>query len=453
MRGEHDASLGLATAADERLERHIADMSTEVQKLIERGRHEQAKALARNLAALVAQRSPQQITRMARVIMLENVEEFQDWGPLCDRGFPIKEKAGTTFRLWLNQLRAAGYKVEHRELRACDFGAPTIRKRLFVIARRDGLPILWPKPTHGARLLPYRTAAECIDWSIPCPSIFDRKRPLAENTLRRIARGVMKYVVNCADPFIVPVTHQGDDRVHSINEPMRTITTAQRGEFALVSPTLISAGYGERPGQAPRVPGLDKPLGTVVAGGGKHALVAAFLAQHNGGMVGHDLRKPISTLTGKCSQQQVVTAIINHARTSNAAGGNGDVRQPMRTIVAGGTHHALVKAFLLKFYGTDQDPRLTDPLHTVTTRDRFALVTVGGEEYAIVDIGMRMLQPRELYRAQSFPDAYVIDFEHEGRPLPKASQVRMCGNSVPPLMARALVEANFAHEAQWRDAA
>ena len=376
-----------------------------------------------------------------RVIMLENVEEFQDWGPLLDDGTPCPVRKGLTFRRWKKQLENVGYVVKCRELRACDYGAPTIRKRLFVIARRDGLPIVWPAPTHGPGLLPYRTAAECIDWSLPCPSIFERKRPLAEATMRRIAKGVKRYVLDTADPFIVPITHTGGDRVHSIREPMRTITTARRGEFALAVPTLIQSGYGERPGQAPRVPGLDKPLGTVVAGGTKHALVAAFLAQHNTGMVGHPADKPLSTITARGTQQQIVTSHLTKLYGTCQHGQ--DNREPMPTITSGGQHIGEVRAFLIKYYGTDQDPQLREPLHTVTTKDRFGIVTVKGEDYVIADIGMRMLQPRELYRAQGFPDSYVIDPQMDGKPLTKTAQVRMCGNSVSPPLAKAIVEANM----------
>ncbi len=353
-----------------------------------------------------------------RVIMLENVEEFADWGPLCDEGRPIKEKAGSTFRLWLNQLRRFGYQVEYRQLRACDYGAPTTRRRLFVIARRDGLPIVWPEPTHGPGRLPYRTAAECIDWSLPTPSIFERARPLADATLRRIAHGVMRYVVDAAEPFIVPLrgTSSAHTSTHATTAPLSTIS-AGGNHHALVAPTLVQTGYGERPGQAPRVPGLDKPLGTIVAGGQKHALVAAFLAKHYTGVVGQDLRRPIGTVT---------------------------------TV----DHHSLVRAFLVAYYGSEKDgARLSDPMRTVPTRDRFGLVTVHGQQYRIADIGMRMLQPRELYRAQGFPEDYVIEFEHRGRPLSKAAQVRMCGNSVCPPIAAALVRANFKHEAAFMEAA
>lgn len=386
-----------------------------------------------------------------RVIMLENVEEFRDWGPLITtedgRQMPCPARKGLTFRRWVRELRALGYQVEWRELRACEYSgivlpvAPTIRKRLFVIARCDGLPIVWPAQTHGAGLIPYRTAAECIDWSIPCPSIFERSRPLAEATMRRIARGVMRYVVNAKQPFIVPMTHTGGDRVHPIDEPLRTITTAQRGELALVSPQIV--GVGGRMGQS-RPRGGDEPFQTVTSKGDA-ALVAAFLAQHNTGVVGHDARSPISTLTSRGTQQGVVTAILSHAYTSNTAGGAGDPRRPMKTITAGGGHHALVAAFLTKYYGTADSCGLAEPLHTVTSKDRFGLVTVeiAGEPYAIADIGMRMLTPRELFRAQGFPDSYIIDPVLDGKPLTKTAQIRMCGNSVCPPIAEALVRANL----------
>lgn len=436
-----------------------------------------------------------------RVIHLENVEEFQTWGPLLPGGRVCPERKGRTFRTWKRSLERLGYVVEHRELRACDYGAPTIRKRLFLTARRDGLPIVWPEATHAApdslpvrqkKLKPWRTAAECIDWSLPCPSIFERERPLAEATMRRIAHGIKRYVLEAAHPFIVPVTHQGDNRVHDSQDPLRTVTSAQRGEFALAVPTLIQTGYGERSGQAPRVPGLEKPLGTAVDGQ-KHALVAAFLAKHFGGEpqpgktaapleapaptvlaqggpqavvaanlihMGHgegkeggkrwsygirDAEAPLNTITANGMPAGVVASTLAKLRgTSNSA----SAAEPLATVSAGGTHHAEVRALLVKYYGTDQDPQLQEPLHTVTTKDRFGLVTVKGEDYFIADIGMRMLQPRELYRAQGFPDSYVIDRGADGRVLSKAAQVRMCGNSVSPPVAAAIVRANwheFAH--------
>lgn len=422
-----------------------------------------------------------------RIICLENVEEFQTWGPLADDGRPCPNRKGITFQRWVAQLRNLGYAVEWRELRACDYGAPTIRKRLFLVARCDGQPIVWPEPTHAAKpakgsdLQPWRTAADCIDWTLPCPSIFERERPLAEATLRRIAHGIKRYVLEAARPFIVPVTHSQGANVQPTTEPLRTVTTAKRGELALAVPTLVQTGYGERPGQAPRVPGLDKPLGTAVDGQ-KHALVAAFIAKHFTGVVGSELPDPLATVTatdhnalvtahlltnttghpGAAAAQPVRTiatgghhaVVTSHLAklrgTSNSAG----TGEPLGTISAGGQHHADVRALLTKFYGQGgQDQPLTDPLHTIPTHDRFGLVTVQGELYAIADIGMRMLQPRELYRAQGFPDGYQIDRGADGRVLSKAAQVRMCGNSVCPPLARAIVAANYAERGLVREAA
>lgn len=339
-----------------------------------------------------------------RVICLENVEEFADWGPLLEDGRPCPVRKGLTFRRWWRQLENLGYELDARQLVAADYGAPTSRKRLFIIARCDGKPIRWPEPTHGRGLLPYRTAAECIDWELPCPSIFERTKPLADATLKRVAAGVMRYVVNAKQPYLVmSIDHQSSGPgggLSGADEPVTTITSKAR--HALVAPTLIQTGYGERPGQAPRVPGLDKPLGTVMATGQKHALVAAFLAKHYTGVVGSDLRKPLGT----------VTAV---------------------------DHHSLVYAFMLKYYGTNQDPRLLEPLHTITSKDRFGLVTVHGQPHYIADIGLRMLQPHELFKAQGFP----ADVQLIGN---KTTQVRLCGNSVSPPTAAAIVRANMVEQ-------
>lgn len=354
------------------------------------------------------------------VICLENVEEFKTWGPLGEDDRPDPTRAGETFAEWVGQLVALGYVVEWRELRACDYGAPTTRKRLFLIARCDGAAIVWPEPTHGAGREPYRSAAACIDWTLPTPSIFDRARPLAEPTLARIARGMEKFVFGAAEPFTMPVTHQGSHRVNSLREPMRTVTAAHRGEHALVSPYLVHQSNGERPGQAPRVYDIGEPLRTVVAGGVKQALVAAFLAKHYGGhgTPGSSLRRPMDT----------VTTQDHHALV---AASNVGSRAPQ------------VRAFLTKYYGTGEGLTPRDPLHTVTTRDRFGVVTIDGQGYEVDDIGMRMLVPRELFRAQGFPDRYRIDLGHHGKPLSKTAQVRMAGNSVVPLLAAAIVGANY----------
>lgn len=374
-----------------------------------------------------------------RVIVLENVEEFADWGPVADDGRPCPLRRGLTFRRFVGQLRAAGYVVDWRELRACDYGAPTSRKRLFLIARRDGLPITWPAATHGTGRAPYRTAADCIEWSLQCPSIFERVRPLAEATLRRIARGVQKYVIETADPFIVGIDHcgSGDSAAWPSTQPLTTVTAEAR--HALVSPTLVTIGYGEHAGQAPRVQDIQRPLGTVV-GEKKHALVSAFLAKHYGGVIGQPLSAPIGTVTAVDHHSLVAETLIKLRRHSAGA----DLRAPLDVVSAGGTHFAAVRAFLIKFYQSGgQWSTPADPMHTITARDRMGLVTVHGEDYAIADIGLRMLQPRELYRAQGFPDTYRIDADARGEPFTKSEQVRMCGNSVCPPVASAIVAAQF----------
>lgn len=486
------------------------------------------------------------------VIMLENVEEFRDWGPLITttdgRTIPCPDRKGFTFRKWVRELKKLGYQVEHRELRASEYGTPTIRKRLFLIARCDGLPIVWPTTTHGPGKLPFRTAAECIDWSIPCPSIFERKKALANATMRRIARGVKRYVIDAwkpyivqvgivdnyapddapvVDPFLVPVTHQGDDRVHSAHEPMRTITTARRGELALVTPYMVRTAHGEqdktgkkrgrgehavqeplptvtasrdfalvapilagvggRAGQSRERSG-DEPLGTITskydtalvaahvtkfrAGSTGHGMdepmhtvtansfikrpggaapvgvVAAFMAQHNSERdgrpkAGRPIYAPVSTVTSTGGQQGLIAAHLSHQYSSGP--GEGDPTKPMRAVTAQGQHAALVYSFMVKYYGTAIGQEIDAPLHSVTSKDRFGVVTVNvnGQVYAITDIGMRMLTPRELFRAQGFPDSYIINPVYNGKPLTKTAQIRMCGNSVCPPLAEALVRANL----------
>jgi len=510
-----------------------------------------------------------------RVIILENVEEFQTWGPLIetDKGImPCPDRKGETFKEWVSALRKHGYKVDWKELRACDYGAPTTRKRLFLIARCDNQKIVWPAPTHGPGLLPYHTAAShVIDWSIPCPSIFDTSeqimdrfgvraiRPLADNTMARIAKGVKRYVIDAAKPFIIKFqsgavgsdinapmptvtansfikrpggaaplgvvmphlmtmrnagkpfnevdkpTHTvtaggaglslvspllagvggraGQSRPRSADEPTatgttkadtvlvapilssaqhggshraadephRTIAASDKDQNQIIAATMIKTGYGEREGQEPRALDIGRPLGTVVAGGAKHAVVSAFLAQHNtmpgGGIhAGHHADEPVSAVTATDSQQTVVSAGLMNMKGSQRASLPIDGGTPTQT--AGGEHVAEVRAFLMKYYGVDQDPRIDEPLSTVTTRDRFGIVTVEGEPYEIVDIGMRMLTPRELFKAQGFPADYEIETgvsaDGSRRALTKTAQVRMCGNSVCPPIAAALVAANCA---------
>ncbi|RJL18229.1 DNA cytosine methyltransferase [Paracoccus siganidrum] len=619
------------------------------------------------------------------VICMENVEEFVTWGPTDNDGQPIKWLAGQTFELWISRLKKAGYRVKWRELRACDYGAPTIRKRWFLVARRDGRPIVWPKPTHGdpksaevrkGKLLPWRTAAECIDWSLPCPSIFDTGaeimakhglravRPLASNTLARVARGMKRYVIEAERPFLVNLTHGG--RVEDAAEPFKTITGAHRGEKAVVDISVASAGgfeYAPRATLAPHMMSLKgtarrdsaitAPHPTVLAGGGHSALVvpsivgcggragqsrprggdepfatvtakadaclvAASLQRFNGGATGSDLRDPAPTVTAnswikkpggaaplgmlapflaelghgetsktgakrwgfgskpltdqlgtitaggkshaivapvltyaqqgggnrdardphhticasKKDQNSLIAATMVHVGNGERAGQqpraldigaplntvvasgvkqypvaaflaqqNGgprmeahaghDIGSPISTIAATGSHQTPVAAWLAKWFSTPQDPRIDEPIHTVTTKPRFDVeiahlavppfapeheararevaeflrahdawdggefvtLEIAGATFVVVDIGMRMLTPRELYRAQGFPDDYVIEGVWEGldsdeprwRAFAKDVQVSCCGNSVCPPLAEAIVAANCQH--------
>lgn len=419
-----------------------------------------------------------------RIIIVENVEEMQQWGPLNGEGQPIKERRGESFKAWVKALRRLGYTVQWRELRACDYGAPTIRKRMYLIARCDGRPIVWPEPTHGPKgANTYRTAAEIIDWSIPCPSIFERKKPLAEATQRRIAEGIRRYVLEAAEPFIVGCGgRMAQSRPRSADEPFQTITS--KADSCLVTPYVIKLQQNSV-GQP-----LGEPLHTVMAGAARFGLVTAFLAQHNGGpnnerIAGRSALQPLSTVTTKGSQQQLVTANLTRffgnsvgqpvddpAPTTTAGGGGKtglvtshlvklrgtckdgqDVREPMPTVTSGGLHVGEVRAFLVKYYGEGgQWQGCNEPVHTVTTKDRLGLVTVtiNGEPYVIADIGMRMLSPRELARAQGFPESYILDPIHNGKPLTKTAQVRAVGNSVCPDVAAALVRANYQEQAVER---
>lgn len=471
-----------------------------------------------------------------RIIMLENVEEFKTWGPLLidadGNAKPNPALKGKTFESFIRQLRGHGYDVDWREMRGCDHDTPTIRKRFFLVARRDGIPIQFPEPTHGApdsigvrsgKLLPYRTAAECIDWSNPCPSIFTRKKPLADATLRRIAKGIMRYVIDAANPFIIG---QGgpiySGKPVPASQPFGTLTT--ENHRAVVLPTIVPVEAAFLAKHYTGVVGSDiqDPIGTVTSVD-HHSLVTAFLTEHANassqrsmpaneplrticaqvkgghfsaisahitkfrtGAVGSSLDEPLHTVTAGGKQARpgtgnamgIVTAhiqrdmgkSIGHAADAplgtTTAGGGGKsalvtsnliklrgtstaaaTDEPLGTVSAGGQHHAEVRAFLLSYYGTDQAPKLDGPLATVTSRDRFGLVTIKGQDYQIVDIGLRMLAPRELFRAQGFPDEYIIgDDPAQGLTLTKSAQVRMCGNSVCPPMAKALILANFAHE-------
>jgi len=538
-----------------------------------------------------------------RVMMLENVEEFKTWGPLLAGEMrPDPDRAGETFKEFIGMLSTGvpadhpalqecceflqlapdseqvqslvaglGYEVDYRELRACDFGAPTIRKRFFMVMRRDGQPIAWPEATHAdpkspavqaCKLAPWRTAAECIDWSIGAPSIFGRKKPLAENTLKRIARGIQRFVLDNPTPFIVKCNHTttkgkydcfrgqslqeplqtitkthgyalavphltkfrtgatgqeltdpvptvtagtskrpggnghalglveaalapfmagnggsayqakprtlekpahtilresracvvapviarqfGNSIGHPVDEPSATVTAGGGGKSQLVVPTLIQMGYGERPGQAPRVLSLDNPVGTVTAGGNKFATVSAFLAKHYGGNyqgAGVAMGEPMHSVT-TVDHHAAVTSHLVKLRGTCRDGQRTD--DPMPTITAGGTHVGEVKTLLaVEAVDEERAQLVLDFLREYCGPATTGLVSIDGVVYRIVDIGMRMLQPHELYRAQGFPDWYIIDRDFRGVKYAKDKQVARCGNAVPPPFAEALVRANL----------
>lgn len=474
------------------------------------------------------------------VISMENVKQMLKWGPLvakrdpatgrclkrvvnakgkatwavADKGervpvqdqylVPDKKREGQTWCRFVATFEALGYRWDYRVRCAADAGGHTTRTRLFFIARRDGHPITFPEPKFfkepkkGQKR--WKPAADCIDFSLPCRSIFERERPLAEATMKRIATGIRKFVLDNPKPFIVNMAHGG--KVEDIRQPISTIATENGGCRALVAPVMVQAahgegkpdgvkrwgdgcrdaamplgtitasgghamaaamlvqtGYGEREGQAPRVMDIEQPLGTVV-GTGKHAVAAAYLMQANDGFcatVGRGLSEPMTTITNSGSQQQLVTANLLHLR-GNCDGRSAD--DPLMTVSAAGQHHGLVEctlspteeagalrvaAFLMRYYGQGgQWSDLGDPLTTITTKDRMALVTVtiAGTPYVIVDIGLRMLEPRELYNANDFPADYIIDRGHDGRRFSKSTQVRMVGNSVDPVDAADFLEAN-----------
>lgn len=466
-----------------------------------------------------------------RVIMLENVEEFKTWGPLNRGHHPIKAKQGKTFEKFVQQLNDLGYTVEFKELIAADYGAPTMRKRFFLIARCDGKPIVWPEPTHApadsekvkAGLLePYVGAYTQIDFSRPCPSIFDTSeeikekygiravRPLASKTLDRIARGLKKFVLDNPEPFIIQCNHGGERRPNDIREPMPTITgkhgygivepymvqigqtgfakdrskdvreplttIVSKNEHCLIEPTLapymgtnttnhpggnckdpihtITTGnqqclisptliqyHSETSKDGVRGQTIKDPIMTVDSSN-RYGLVASFLHKYyDGGYkgAGETVENPLPTVTA-WDHNSVVTA--NLIQMNNHCDGK-DIRQPLPTITAGDGHFGEVRAFLIKYYGQGTGQDIKDPLDTVTAQDRFGLVTINGTDYQIVDIGLRMLEPRELYGCQGFPDDYIIDHDYTGKTYPRSEQVRRCGNAVCPPIPAALVRANL----------
>jgi len=397
------------------------------------------------------------VTRWAKAvrpstIFVENVPELQDWGPLLSDGKPCKKRKGKTFRAWAARLRNLGYAVEWRVLDASLYGAPTRRRRLFIIARCDGQPIVWPEPTHGKGRIPLRTAAECIDWTLPCPSIFGRKKPLAEKTMWRIAQGLRRFVFESAEPFIVRYNSSPRFRGQAVDVPLSTQDTSNR--FGLVAPVLQHSGNGERKGQRARALDIQEPLGTVMATGQKHALVAAWLVKHfgdplrsdgGGGVVcGSELQQPIGTVTARDHHSLAAVTLAHFRGTAENQPGAKDIREPLNTISAGGIHVGEVRAFLAVYYGKDAGQQLLEPMRTQTARHRFGLVTVEGVEYQIVDIGFRMLEPHELKAAQYGRFAAGYDMSAAKT---KKDQVFLLGNSVCPEMSEALVLANHRRRA------
>ena len=479
-----------------------------------------------------------------RVITLENVKEIQKWGPLvakrCKKTgrvlkldgtvaapgevvpvsqqhlVPNPKKQGQTWKRFVQCLREIGYQVDWRLLIAADSGAPTTRERLFMVARCDGQPIVWPEPTHSKTpekgKKKWRSAAECIDFNNVGRSIFGREKPLADNTLKRIAKGIKKFVLDCPEPFIVnqmtnnkprpvseamatittggnkllanpvivPIAHyNGSEPVHNTAEPLRTITaTPKGGSFAVSNPVLapvhITAGHGEGKGATQRrghgTKAITDPCNTITASGGGQSVATAYMMQANGGFnvtVGKPMDEPMTTITVTGSQQQLVAMMIER---QFGTGTGADIAQPLPTIMTRGSgkcglvgcelgeteHKALeVAQFLINYYGNGDARDKSMPMDTITTRDRLALVTVyiKGEPFYIVDITLRMLEPKELYKAQGFPDDYRITHGHDGRQFTKTAQVRMVGNSVSPPPAIALIKANYQPHSRLRQAA
>lgn len=424
-----------------------------------------------------------------RVIMLENVEEFKTWGPLNRGHHPIRAKQGDTFRQFVKQLNDLGYEVQFRELVAADYGAPTKRKRFFMIARCDGVPIMWPKPTHAPTdseevkmglLKPYVGAYTQLDFSLPCPSIFDTSeeikekygiravRPLAPKTMQRIARGLKKFVLDNPEPFIIQCKFNND--AQDIRKPLGTITTI--GSHLLVEPYL-SVNRENHFGSD-----IRDPMPTIT---GKHGYgvveprLAPYMGTNTTNHPGGNCREPIHTITTGNQQCLISPTLIQyHSETSDAVRGQGienpimtvdssnryglvtsflskfyktgigqDEREPLHTVTTSAGHFGEVRAFLIKYYGEGTGQDIEQPLDTVTSRDRFGLVTIKGVEYQIVDIGLRMLEPKELYGCQGFPDDYIIDHDSTGKTYSRSEQVKRCGNAVCPPIPAAMVRSNL----------
>jgi DNA (cytosine-5)-methyltransferase 1 len=389
-----------------------------------------------------------------RVIMLENVEEFRTWGPLNRRHHPVKNKQGKTFERFVRQLEELGYEVQFKELVAADYGAPTMRKRFFMIARCDGKSIVWPEPTHAPAdseevkaglFKPYVGAYTQIDFSLPCPSIFDTSeeikekygiravRPLAPKTMERIARGLKKFVLDNPEPFIIQCKFNND--AQDIKKPLGTITTI--GSHLLVEPYL-SVNRENHFGSDMR-----EPIHTITSNN-QHMLMTPTLIQYHsetaqGEVRGQTIKEPIMTVDGSNRYGLVTSFLSKFYKTCIGQ----DEREPLHTVTTSAGHFGEVRAFLIKYYGDATGQDIEQPLDTVTTKDRFGLVTIEGVDYQIADIGLRMLEPRELYGCQGFPEDYIIDHDYTGKTYPRTEQVRRCGNAVCPPIPAALVRANL----------
>ncbi len=439
-----------------------------------------------------------------RVIMLENVEEFQTWGPcipvrdketgrvfvsmagrhdrkkgesrfrVAEAGevtsadkqifMPDPKRKGQTYRKWRKQLEALGYEVQTRELVAADYGTPTMRKRFFMVARCDGKPIIWPEPTHGPAdsekvkaglLKPYVGAYTQIDFSLPCPSIFDTAeeirekygiravRPLAPKTMERIARGLKKFVLDNTEPFIVQVNHTGAKSAYtnSMNEPLRIITSKNGFGIvdALMTPYIMCNNENNNGAS------IESPLPTITTANRNYVMAPTLIQYHSETSEketrGQQVTEPVMTVDGS-NRYGLVTSFLSKFYKS---GIGQDIREPLGTVTAnaGGGHFGEVRAFLIKYYGQGTGQDIKAPLDTVTAQDRFGLVTVDGVDYQIVDIGLRMLEPKELYGCQGFPDDYIIDHDYAGNSYPRTEQVKRCGNAVCPPIPAALVRANL----------
>ncbi len=447
-----------------------------------------------------------------RVIILENVPEFVTWGPLDKKNRPDEKQKGRTFNSFVNALKRHGYDVDWREIRCCDLGAPTIRKRFVLVARCDGRPIVFPKATHGEGLKPYRTAAECIDWSIPCKSIFERKKPLVENTLRRIARGLDKFTIKSDKPFIVTCNHGGEGfRGQDLAKPINTIT--QKCTDGVVVPYLGSFKFNNEPSD------VSNPLHTVTTVN-SHAVIAPHISKYFGGIVGADIETPLPTVTAVDHNALVGASLIQyHSETSDKEVRGQALDTPLMTVDMS-PRYALTTANIVRYYGgADQHNSVETPLPTVTTMERHGLIeshlcvfqnnmdckpmeepvpaitsreklaviktkiikysgeqnlhhwpevrdllnkycgynladnellllVINSDYCFIADIGMRMLEPRELYNAHGFPEDYIIEVDYKGNVYPRSKQVARCGNSVPPPLAEAMVRANLP---EWCD--